>query len=323
MDYKNITGTELDVSAICLGGGSFCLENGKEHSFELMDAFFEQGGNFIDTANVYGKWLPEGKNISEIVIGQWMKERNHRNQMVIATKGGCPNLDSMHIPRLSKKEVLRDLDESSRSLQTDVIDLYWLHRDDETLPVAAIIDYLNDFVKEGRIRYFGCSNWKLYRIKEAMNYAKKHQLKSFEGNQIMWSLAVPNEDAFDDKTMLSMNRDYYDYHVHHHFTAIPYSSQAGGFFEKERNASRIPLADGIKRIYLNQVNRTRANLVDRIANELSISITEVVLAYLMFQPFPTIPIIGCSSVEQLKKSLKAGEMKPAKEIVELIKKTEE
>ncbi|MBC7958259.1 MAG: aldo/keto reductase [Vallitaleaceae bacterium] len=320
MKYRSISATDLKVAAICLGGGSFCLEDGQAHSFELMNTYFEQGGNFIDTANVYGKWLKAETNISEIVMGEWMHQRKNRHELIIASKGGHPDLATMSVSRLSREEVLKDLEESLKALKTDYIDLYWLHRDDENLPVATIMTYLNDLVKDGKIRYFGCSNWKVSRIKQAMEYCQKNHVGTFVGNQMRWSLAVPNAYAQDDQTLVSMDEECYEYHMETMLTAIPYASQANGFFEKLKDVDQVPLSDGIKRTYYNETNVSALKMVEKVAKELSLSITEVILGYLISQPFTTIPIIGSSSKEQLSKSLKAGDLALSKEVIELLNK---
>ena len=103
----------------------------------------------------------------------------------------------MHIPRISPQDIITDIDESLHCLQTETIDLYWLHRDDPKQPVAAILETLNNQVTKGKIRYFGCSNWRVQRIEEAMQYATDHGIAGFVGNQLMWSFAVPNLDALE------------------------------------------------------------------------------------------------------------------------------
>ena len=319
MLYRMIEGTDLKPSAICMGGGSFCIENGEEHSNNLLDTYAELGGNFIDTANVYGKWLSIGKSISEINIGKWMKERGNRSKLIIGTKGAHPDLKNTHIPRLSKNDVSADLDESLISLQTDYIDLYWLHRDDEKVPVGEILEYLNEFVRMGKIRYFGCSNWKPYRICEAIQYAKQNGLCCFAANQMLWNLAKINEDPFDDKTMVFMNEDCYKLHKETQLAAIPYTSQANGFFEKLDKQNDIPLKRELKRVFYNEENLKRLERIKLIAFELSKSITEIVLGYLISQPFTTIPVIGCSNVEQLECSLKAGDLILKEDMVNYLK----
>ena len=171
MRYRNIPGTDLYPSSICLGTGLMGSTIDREHSFQLLDTLVEMGGNFIDTAHVYGDWVPGGKSLSEKTIGIWAKERGIRNRVMIGTKGAHPALSSMSIPRLSHREIVNDLDESLEYLQTEYVDLYWLHRDDPNRPVADILETLNEQVAAGKIRYFGCSNWRVQRIREAMQYA--------------------------------------------------------------------------------------------------------------------------------------------------------
>lgn len=308
MKYKYIPETELQSSAICLGGAPLGSSIDQGLSFKLMDLFHDAGGNFIDTANVYADWLPVEKSISEKTIGKWLKERGNRNKILIGTKGGHPDLASMHISRLSRDEVIHDLEESLKSLQTDYIDIYWLHRDDEKRPVADILEYLNELVQTGKIRYFGCSNWKLPRIREAVQYAAERKMKCFVGNQSMWSFAVPNTEAIEDKTLVVMDQETIEFHKETKMAAIPYSSQANGFFTKLDNANKLPLSDGFVKKYYNSTNIERFERIKKLAAYMSLSIGEVVLGYLTSQPFVTIPVVGCRTAGQLSESLKAGDL---------------
>ncbi len=310
MRYINIPDTNLNSSIICMGGGPLGISLNKKESFKLLDTFINFGGNFIDTANIYGKWLPEGENVSELVLGQWIKNRKNRENVIIGTKGAHPNLDTMHIPRLSHDEIVNDLNESLSSLKTDYIDIYWLHRDDEDSPVAEILEIMNEQVKIGKIRFFGCSNWKVERIREAMKYAAKHNIKSFVGNQMMWSYAVPNGKKFEDSTMVQMDKKGIKFHVDTQLTAIPYSSQAQGFFTKlEKNKGNInKLAGKRKQRYYNSENIKRYKRALKLSSELSKSISEIVLSYLISKPFPVIPIAGFSNRDQLRESIKAGDL---------------
>ena len=160
MKYKKLPGSDLNVSCICAGGMAFCDLDNLQRCIQIFDKYVEMGGNVIDTANLYGKWLPAGTNISEIEIGNWMKKRNNRSKLVLGTKGGHPHMDTMDIARLNKSDVGDDLNESLAALQTDYVDIYWMHRDDENKPVEEIIDFLSYYKNQGKIRYFGVSNWK-------------------------------------------------------------------------------------------------------------------------------------------------------------------
>lgn len=306
MRYREIQGTDLKPATICMGGLPF-ITGGTPDPFNLLNFYTELGGNFLDTANVYGKWLPDKANSSELTIGRWMKERRNRSKMIVATKGGHPDLASMRISRLSRSEVAADLEESLKALQTDWIDLYWLHRDDETIPVAEILDYLNEFVAAGKIRYFGCSNWRPNRIREALNYTQNHRLNGFVGNQAMWSLASVNPNGLTDPTLVPMDDVAFQLHCETGLAAIPYSSQANGFFNKLATPGAV-LSENLRRTYDNEVNLGRLERIKRLSWELSLSITQILLGYLLSQPFTTIPVVGCRTVEQLRDSMQAADV---------------
>lgn len=318
MIYKNISGTDLKASAICLGSSSFGSTVAKEAAFELMDMFFGEGGNFLDTANVYADWLPVEKSISEKTIGKWIKERGLRNKILIGTKGGHPNLSTMHISRMSKEEVIHDLDQSLNSLQTDYIDLYWLHRDDESRPVEYILETMNEQVKAGKIRYFGCSNWRVPRMEEARQYAAKAGMMYFAGSQVMWSLASPNTDSIKDKTMVAMDDGMLDYHKKTGLSVIPYGSQANGFFTKLESSDTTVMREGVRARYCNDENIKRLARIKKLASELSVSTGEIVLGYLTSQPFITIPVVGCKNIEHLKNSLRAGDLVLSPEMLDFL-----
>src|SRR5215469_8764514 len=167
MRYCTIPGSDLRPSVIGLGALPFGASLPQETAFSLMDAFVEAGGTCIDTALVYGEWLPGGKGLSERTVGAWITARQHRDGLILSTKGGHPRLTTMQTPRLSDAELSSDLDESLRNLQTDYIDVYWLHRDDPNRPVAEILATAQRQVQAGKIRAFGCSNWRVERIQAA------------------------------------------------------------------------------------------------------------------------------------------------------------
>lgn len=310
--------TDLKPSAICLGTGQLGSTVDKKTSFELLDAFVDMGGNFIDTAHVYADWIPGEKSASEKTIGRWLKERGIRDKVIIGTKGAHPELSTMHIQRLSRDEIVKDLNESLEYLQTDYIDLYWLHRDDPKRPVADILETLNDQVLAGKIRYFGCSNWRPHRIREALEYAQKNGLKAFVANQMMWSYALPNKEGIKDKTLVPMDEEGLELHRQTGMAAIPYSSQAKGFFTKLSISGLEGLSDDMKEVYYNDENMQRFKRAKKIAEEMAISINQVALAYLISQPFTTIPIVGCYTVQKLKDSIGAGDLELDKKTLEYL-----
>lgn len=228
MRYKNIPGTELTPSVICLGTSNFGEAVSHDISIELMDRFLDRGGNFLDTAKVYSDWLPGERSRSEKLIGQWLRSRNNRSRIVLATKGAHPELETMHIPRLSREDIKNDVEQSLRHLQTNYIDLYWLHRDDPQRQVEDIIVTMNILVQQGKIRYFGCSNWRSERIEAAQHYAVKIGMQGFAASQTKWSLA--SYSPGNDPTTVTLDENELAYHERTGMPAIPYNSQASGFF---------------------------------------------------------------------------------------------
>jgi aryl-alcohol dehydrogenase-like predicted oxidoreductase len=310
-----IPATNLEVFPMCLGTGQSGLTMDRPAAFRMFDAYAAAGGNFIDTAKVYTDWLPGERSASEKAIGEWLRERRNRSKMIIATKGGHPELESMHIPRLSPAKIIGDLESSLRNLGVDTIDLYWLHRDDPVRPVSDILATLSQQAQAGKIRYYGCSNWTTRRIREAQDYATTHDLPGFVASQMMWSLAVVDPGGIKDDTLAPMDAEMLAYHYQSGLPAIPFSSQAGGLFAK--------LADGrnalpAKGPYRSTSNLARLERVQRLSRQTGLSVTQIVLGYLLSQPFFTLPVIGPRTLEQLADSLTAAEVHLAPDQVKFL-----
>ena len=309
MKTVNLPNTDLTVSGICLGTGDIGSKIERSRSFRMLDLFLELGGTFIDTASVYANWLPGPESISEKTIGDWLCQSGKRDQVVLATKGAHPDLKTMHVSRMSRAEIVHDLDSSLRNLRTDVIDLYWLHRDDVKRPVGEILETLNDQVRAGKIRYFGCSNWSASRIREAQAYAEAHGLQGFSGDQMMWSLAVINRAAIADTTIVVMDDELRRLHAQGGLAAIPYTSQANGLFQKMAAGVADQMRPNHQAVYGSPENQARFQRVMALARELSTTVTAIVLGYLQSQPFVTVPIAGCQSPEQLADSAAASDVR--------------
>lgn len=309
MRYKMIQGTDLKPSCICLGTAEMGTEIEKREAFRMLDLFVERGGNFLDTAHVYANWIPGETSVSEKTLGQWIKERKNRNRIILATKGGHPELSAMHIPRLSKKEIAKDLDESLDNLGVEQIDIFWLHRDDPCRPVEEIIDALVDEQKKGKFRYYGLSNWRLHRLQAVVDYTSKSKLPCFVASQILWSLAEPNRETIGDKTLAVMDRDTWEFHNQSQIAVTPYTAQARGFFSKMHKNGESSLKDWVRATYYSETNIARMQRVVETAEVLEASVGAVVLAYLTSQPFTTIPIIGSQSVAHLAESLEASDIR--------------
>jgi len=307
MKYATIPETDLRPSALCLGTNRFGSVIDHESAFALLDAFVDLGGSFIDTAHVYADWIPGApKSASEKTIGRWLKARGARDQVILATKGGHPALSNMKASRLSKEDIVRDVYESLEHLQTDWIDLYWLHRDDPSVPVGGMLETLNELATAGKIRYFGCSNWRLPRIREALEYSRRHGLGGFVANQPLWSLALPNQAALSDPdNLVVFDDECYDFHLKTRLAVVAYSSQGQGFFDKLNQLGPAGLQEGDRRRYYNDTNVARFAQVQVLARQHATSPGVIALSYLLSQPFVTIPIIGPRTIEQVRDSAKA------------------
>jgi aryl-alcohol dehydrogenase-like predicted oxidoreductase len=307
MNTVNIPHTHLNPGCLCLGTNRFGTVISRQDAFVLLDAFVEMGGNFIDTAHVYADWIPGApKSASENTIGAWLKATGNRKQMLLATKGGHPNLATMDIPRMSKADITQDIEESLTHLQTDTIDLYWLHRDAPAVPVAGIIETLNEQVRLGKIRAFGCSNWRVERIMAANNYANKNDLQGFVASQLWWSLAQPNRAALSDpENLVVFGPAEEEFHRQTGLAVIPYSAQGKGFFSKLDRLGAAGLSQADHTSFFNETNARRWPRVKQLAQKYNVPVSHIVLSYLTSQPFATLPIIGCRTVNQLQDSTAA------------------
>ena len=309
-NLRTIPHTELSVFPLCLGAASLGVNMSRSDAFALLDAYVAAGGNFLDTARVYSDWIPGETQRSEKIIGEWLSARGNRSRIVVATKGAHPDLVKP-MPRVTLGAIDGDLTESLRNLRTDFIDLYWLHRDDPTQPVGPIIDALERHRRAGRIREYGCSNWTVARITAASEYAAAAGAAGFRANQPMWSAAVIDAVAIRarDASLVVMDESLQQLHVESQLACIPYSSQAGGLFTKIAGgvaAAKLPTST-----YPLAPNTRRLAVLQRIASERGLSLTQTVLGYLLGQPFTTIPIVGPHTPTQLADTLSAADVRLA------------
>jgi aryl-alcohol dehydrogenase-like predicted oxidoreductase len=213
----------------------------------------------------------------------------------------------MDISRLNKVDVEHDLDESLRALQCDYIDLYYLHRDDQSIPVSAIIDYMNDFVRMGKIRYFGVSNWEISRIQEAQMYTEQTSQQKISANQVMWSYPNYNLSASTIPNLVWLDKQARSYHTKTSLPVIAYQSQARGFLTKLA-ADENTLSAQLMLEYGSPENKRRFARAQNLAAELEVNVNAVSLAYVLNQPFQSVAIIGSHSVSQIQDSLVASDL---------------
>ena len=296
--------TELCVSPICLGTGQYGTGIDASTALSQLSEFYELGGNFIDTAHIYGNWGEGLESPSEKLIGTWLKSTGLRSSVIISTKGAHPKLESMHISRMGIPELSLDLEESLQFLQTDYIDLYFLHRDDPTIPVEIIIDYLDSCVEAGKIRYYGCSNWQLSRIKEAAAYVKSKGTQGFVVNQTMLSLADVNYHNMPDASLVPMDKTMYAYHKNQRISVMAYMALAKGYFEKKASGQTLP--ELVSRLYENPTNTRIYQKVEECVRNGEYSYIDISFLFLMHEnAFPIIPVTAFSSSTQLQSAVRS------------------
>ncbi|MCJ7822094.1 MAG: aldo/keto reductase, partial [Armatimonadetes bacterium] len=234
---KSLFGTDVDPSRICLGSAVFGSEISRDRTFALLDAYFEAGGNFVDTANIYAAWLENGVGASERTIGEWLRARGVRDRIVLATKGAHPLIGAREkIGRCAKAQIEHDLSESLERLGLDCVDLYWLHYDEPTRPVGEIIEGLAKVLASGRIRSYGASNWATERIEAATTSAAEHGLPPFVASEPWWSLGAAAGGPQSDTPTTQDADPLRAWHIRTGLPMVPYSSQANGYFGAENAA---------------------------------------------------------------------------------------
>lgn len=300
-----LPGTGLAVSPLCLGTLNFGAPLDERTTFALLDRFAASGGNFLDTARIYADWLPGERHRSERLIGDWLRTRGARDRTVVATKGAHPDLANESVPRSSAADIRADLEGSLRTLRTDTIDLYWLHRDDPARPVEHFIDLLNTFVREGKIRAFGASNWFPARLRAAHDYAQRSGQPGFCANQPFWCLGCLQARPPGYTGWVKMHAEMHAFHAATGTAAIPYTAQAKGFFTKAALPPAQRAADFAQHEFHTAANLALAARVQRLAAAHGVTPSAVVLAYLWTRPFPVVPIVGASRPEQLDENFAA------------------
>lgn len=325
MKYIQLNNTDLNVSRICLGTAGFGDKLDQEKSFKVLDTFVQAGGNFIDTANVYCKWLEGHGNCSEQIIGKWLKDRGTQGKVIVATKGAHYSFEDQGRSRVNREDIRTDLDESCRTLGTDVIDFYWLHRDDPKKPAEEIVDILEELQKEGRIWYFGFSNYRTKRLKEIQKCLEERNHPGITAVSNQWSLAGinPGGNTNPDPTLVEFSREEYKWHCETKTASIPFSSTAMGFFSKLQKMGVLytekvdtfwmrnmesqiaDISESIKKSYWNETNLRTYQKLLKLQKETGHSLQSLSLAYFFHQPFQTVPVTGVSNLNQLKDALAA------------------
>lgn len=304
MDRVKIPGTEVEVSALCLGVAEIGVRQTEREAYCLLNYWVQQGGNAIDTARVYSDWIPGEKHRSERIVGEWLKSAGTREQIVLITKAGHPLFDGNSRVRLAPSELQEDLEGSLETLGTNHIDVWFLHRDDQKIPVEQIIDTCDSFVRDGRVKALGAANWTATRIRNANDYASRAGKAGFVATQLFWNLGSRHYRDLAP-TLQPMNDDAKLLHETADLVAMPYSSQAGGFFSNWLEGDEAMRLKAGRSGYATKVNFEIAQLTSKIAQANGVPVGAVVLAFLRSHSFKVVPIVGCGSPAHLAASIEA------------------
>ena len=304
MRYTNLNGNGLDlkVSKLAMGTDKLALSLTDTEFFYLLDIFTDAGGNFIDTARVYSG----GK--SEEAIGRWLQKTGKRSKIVLSSKGCHPPIDDMSQSRLAKKDMEYDLNLSLKALKTDCIDMYWLHRDDLSRTVDEIVETINTFIKEGKIKMAGCSNWYSDRIEQANKYAAEKGLCGFSSSQIQWSLAHTTEEIYQDYAIVIMDEKEYKYYVSSTLPVFAYAPLAQGFSPKVAEGGLEALSEKTRNRFGSEDNLKRLELLKVFAAIHGMSLSAASLLYITCNRLSAVPIIGSRTPLQLLESLEAADV---------------
>ena len=294
---KNGKEIDIPVSQLIMGSGDFLREENLEFAGAVLDRFVELGGNCFDTARNYRH--------SEKALGAWMDNKKNRDSLVIFTKGCHPTREFRTVNRVTAEAIRYDLDISLKTLRTDHVDLYALHRDNINYPVGAIMHELDSLVKEGRIYAIGTSNWELDRILEANQYASEHDLTPFTFNSPNLSLAKPKIPRWPD--CVSANEQMVAWHQQDNMPLISWSAQAGGFFSGKFTANNTENQEMVD-VFYNDENWKRYDRAIELAQKKGKTPIQIALAYVLNQKFPSCAAIGPESVEELNSSYEGSQI---------------
>ncbi|SFC63932.1 Predicted oxidoreductase [Parapedobacter composti] len=312
MEKVKIGTSDLEVARINFGGNVFGWTLDEKQSFSILDAFIEGGFDFIDTADTYAWWVNGTGGQSETIIGNWLKSRGLRNKVVIATKVGSETRE--HPFDISRKHILKSVDESLRRLQTDHIDLYYTHYDDNNTPVEETLAAYDEVIKAGKVRYIGASNVSPARLEESLALAEKTGLPRYVALQPHYNLV--ERRAYET--------EYAPLAERHQLTVFPYWALAAGFlsgkYRSEADLGKSVRGGGVKK-YLNEQGLGVLSALDQVAaKHRASSPATVALAWLLAQPHVGAPIVSATSKEQLETLFAAPELKLDNEDLEILDK---
>jgi aryl-alcohol dehydrogenase-like predicted oxidoreductase len=301
MDKRELGRSNISLPPVMFGGNVFGWTADEATSFKLLDTCMDAGLNAIDTADVYSVWARGHQGgESEIVIGNWLKKRGKRDDVIIATKVGSQM--GSGDKGLSRGWIMKEVDASLKRLQTDVIDLYQAHRDDPGTPQEETMQAFADLVKAGKVRVLGASNFTADRLKSALEVSKAHNWPRYESLQPHYNLVErPAYEAELEPVCKAEN-----------IGVINYYALAAGFltgkYRSEADLGKSPRGGGVKK-YLNERGFAVLKALDEIAASHQATPAQAALAWLIARPSVTAPIASATSVDQLQDIIAAAQLK--------------
>jgi aryl-alcohol dehydrogenase-like predicted oxidoreductase len=292
---RQIPGTDLDVHPLCLGGNVFGWTSDEATSFDVLDAYVDAGGNFIDTADVYSAWVPEHSGgESEAVIGSWIRKRGRHDDVVIATKVGS-------MGGIGADNVRDKTEDCLRRLGVESIDLLYIHRDDGETPLDETLGALDGLVRDGKVRYIAASNYSPERLTEALGASERDGLARFCALQPGYNLVSREyEDGLEPVV------------AENDLACIPYYGLASGFLtgKYRPGGERVdsPRGAGASRYLKAEHGPRTLEALDEVAAAHDTSLAAVALAWLAAQPTVLAPIASARTTEQLAELLPFTEL---------------
>lgn len=302
MKLQRFGKTDLSVSNICFGGNVFGWTANESNSLALLDAFVAAGGNFIDTADVYSRWVPgHSGGESETVLGNWLAARpGMRARVVIATKVGMELAPDRK--GLSASWIGRAVEDSLRRLRTDVIDLYQSHTDDATVPFEETLGAYDRLIRAGKVRYIGASNYSAARLEQSLAVSRAHGLPEYVSLQPLYNLY--DREGFEKDLQALCQRE--------EIAVINFYALASGFltgkYREVSDAGKSPRGQGIAKKYINQRGLKIIDALEAVARQHQAQPGQVAIAWLLRQPGVTSPIASATSLAQLNELVAASEL---------------
>ncbi len=305
IQYRQLGSSDLKIAPLILGGNVFGWTVDENKSFELLDVFSAGGFNCVDTADSYSRWVPGNKGgESETIIGKWMKRKGNREKIIISAKVGS-DMGQGH-KDVSKKYILNAVEDSLSRLQTDYIDLYQTHWDNEITPVEETLEAYDILVKQGKVKWIGASNLSPERLTASLAASK-------ERNYPVYQTLQPEYNLYDRE---NFEKNYRPICEQHKLGVINYYSLASGFlsgkYRSEADLRKSKRGGGIKK-YLNERGFRILSALDKVAASHHTSPASVSIAWLIKQPTVAAPIASATNIEQLNALITAATLQLSSE----------